>query len=86
MALIFPLEGQEGDDYKALPKLLLNVPEQPKNSDSEMSTDNGKDESGSSTESYEAQGQVGACYYARHSPSNGNGGLRGKGNRMYATN
>ena len=60
MALIILLEGQEGDDSKALPKLLLNVLEQPKKNDSEMSSDNAKDESGSSTGSYEAQGQVGA--------------------------
>ena len=58
MVLIIPLENQEGNDPKALPKLLLNVPEQPKNSDLEISTDNTKDESGSSTGSYEAQAKL----------------------------
>ena len=52
------------------PQGVSKMPMQPKNSESEMRTDNAKDESGNSTGSYEAQSQARPGYYTRQSPSN----------------
>ena len=74
MALIVKLE--ESNNSKALPKLLMTMPVQHKNSVAEVSPVIAKDK---------AQGQATTGTFTRQSPSIGNGGLRREGNRFYAT-